>query len=888
MSKQNLFAGVSALALGAALFSLSSTADAASCAGTISTSVSGTYTLTSGNCSISGSGIITSTVGAPGVTISGSAGTLSNSGAIVGGTGLGGYGVNETGQLGALINSGSISGNFAVYENGTIGLVNNSGVITGIIGYGFENAGTITQFTNSGTITATGANETALYNYNGHISTLTNSGKISALGAGITQSGTITVLDNVHGGTIYGGSTGIKNGGTIGALTNSGSIGGGNAGIYNYNSSGGVALIGSLINNSGATISSLVNATSGTIGSAGAAAGLTNSGVIGLVNNTFGTILGTIGIDNGGTIGTLSNANGTILGATGIKNGGTIGAITNTGGIISNILNTRRIGTGATGIANADGTIGGIINSGLITGSAYAINTSGVLGPITNDGTIAGTILNDSFNTMTINGSGSGFGTLTGYGGAAGSIISEGADLHIDTGHLVLNDNIDMSDHTLLVSDATISVVGQRAITATYHQTGGGLIFNATSDTDYSYMSISGSAAISGTNVTIAGANLTRGESFTIVRPTGMGTYTDNTVSVAESSGLTAILTSTGTNGTAGNDLLVTLATNNTAYTNLVQSYAEPTFQAMNAVDLAGIGAVEQHQETEMPYNPDGTGAAAGSDTRESAIWGQMLDGAIMRDSQSDSPGYNMNDYGIMVGADHRFNPNVMGGVALSWIRAWSTGTGAGTGSSSELNSYQITFYGTYRLDRFFIDGQAGAGYNHYQQTAVAPLVPMNASYGGEQGFGKATVGYDFPVNGVTLTPFGGLRWVHANNDSYTATGGGGTRLFVDSVSLDAVSHDIGGKVSWSMPIGSGSLKTDLKAAWVHDYVQGAITTTGSINGDTPFSTTSSRTDPDGAQIDLAATYNTAGNVSIRAEYSGELRDGFQSHTGFLKLLWGF
>lgn len=125
--------------------------------------------------------------------------------------------------------------------------------------------------------------------------------------------------------------------------------------------------------------------------------------------------------------------------APGLYNTRTIGALVNRGTISGGTVGTMPF---VAGILNG-GTIGALDNSGTITGAGNAINNAGSIGPITNSGVIAGNITNGSPQDLNINGgTGTTFGTLTGFGGTIGSIVSPSAGVVFASGNLVLNDNI--------------------------------------------------------------------------------------------------------------------------------------------------------------------------------------------------------------------------------------------------------------------------------------------------------------------------------------------------------------------------------------------------------------------------------------------------------------
>ncbi|MEA4839241.1 MAG: autotransporter outer membrane beta-barrel domain-containing protein, partial [Rhodospirillaceae bacterium] len=308
-----------------------------------------------------------------------------------------------------------------------------------------------------------------------------------------------------------------------------------------------------------------------------------------------------------------------------------------------------------------------------------------------------------------------------------------------------------------------------------------------------------------------------------------------------------------------------------------------------SAAATAVLGAVEQHQQIAMAYSPD-SGVATGSASHDRALWGQVLGGGARRGSTADADGYTLGSFGLATGLDHRFTSSTMGGAALSWVRTWSQGRDDSTGSSSILDSYQLTFYGTYRIDRAFVDGQLGVGWNEFDQKRAIPFLGTTAAaqYSGQQYLAKATVGYDVPVAGnVTVTPLASLRWLRSVTDSYDETRAGAANLSVDRRGINSLSQDLGGKVSWSLPTDFGILKPEMRLAWVHDYTRGPIATSGLIGGES-FAVSVPRSSANGARIGLAASLSGNDSVSFRFDYEAELRTRYQSHTGLVKAVWGF
>jgi autotransporter family porin len=492
----------------------------------------------------------------------GTIGTLTNTNAIIGNS----KGIGNTGTIDTLANSGTISGYYGIenYSDGVIETLTNSGLISALTA--ITNQGRIGTLTNSGLISAT----TAINNW-GRIETLINTGTISSSGTGVynNNGGTIGTLTNTgiingyYGIENYSGSvietltnTGAINGyygiyndsdGVIETLTNSGLIHGDSRAIYNYGTIG-------VLTNSGrieaddeyavyntATIGTLTNEAGGAI----------TSGYIGIENNSSGTIStltnsglisASYAIDNSGRIGTLTNT-GTISGSnTGVYNGssGTIDILTNSGTI-----------TGGTSGIRTNGTITSLNNSGLISGGTYAIYigaSSAYLGTLINTGTIAGDIVNLSTNDLNIvGGSGTGgsatWGILTGYGdttgsGTVGTISSANSAVNL-SGNNLLNDHITGTTNVTNTGNLKITNVSEpltitgsftNASSATYTT-------SVASMSSYSQLVVTGDVTLGGTiavNV-IGAASLTDGGILHNVITSG-GTLYGNFSSISDNS----------------------------------------------------------------------------------------------------------------------------------------------------------------------------------------------------------------------------------------------------------------------------------------------------------------------------------------------------------------
>jgi uncharacterized protein with beta-barrel porin domain len=306
--------------------------------------------------------------------------------------------------------------------------------------------------------------------------------------------------------------------------------------------------------------------------------------------------------------------------------------------------------------------------------------------------------------------------------------------------------------------------------------------------------------------------------------------------------------------------------------------------------------AISQHQQTVagLMDSYGNTGAAAGDGTLNGALWGEVLGGGALRANATDAAGYRASSAGLVLGGDWYIDPEVMAGLAFSWLNSAAVGQGVNAGSLTRVGSYQLTAYSVWRPafaeQRLSVEGQVGVGYNHYDQRRTIDFLGAraNANYGGEQYLGKVTVGYAMPDrNGFTLTPQWSLQAARLTNHGYSEHDAGVADLNVAALTTNSLTQELGFKLDTVVDTGIGRLLPDLKLAWVHDYLNGPVTTTSALGG-VSFASTTGRVSADGVAIGLGATLAKGDGISLRLEYSGELRSDYQSHSGVLRANWAF
>jgi len=843
-------------------------------------------------------------------------GTLTNHGVITGGD----TGIFNAGTIGTLTNNGNIAGgggfgyqNFfaAIFNSGTIGILNNTigGTIDGI------NPNLLDPNTNTNNLSNTGIINSA----GGTIGTLNNSGLISnnpfwntntsGGDIGINNAGTIGTLNNL--GTITAtavnqGATAILNSGTIGTLTNSGTISGTSAGIFN-------TIAGS--------IGTLSN--SGTI--SGTNFGLDNSGSIGFLNNTIGgTISGAnTGIFNNGSIGTLSNS-GTISAPDAINNGagGRIGTLTNSGVIAGNITNgsgnnlTITGGTGATfGTLTGflSGSIGTITNtnSNLTFGSGnLLLNDTVNVGNNTFNNNAATLQVN---NPIAITGNYNQGEAATLQIGVAGSGVSANGSLANDSGY----GRLVVSGSATIASGSSVNLkplttygfaAGQRFVVV--DASTAGTNYNEGS-LNYSVTSYAGSA--SGTDVTTAGRSdlvvtLTATPSPTPTpspspSPSPTPTPTPSPATIPNAiSALGGLLNYTGVSPGLLNlfdaaDALA--ATGGTAAVNRAGVQLAPVQQAASTgaaaaptLDVLNVVAAHADSLRLAQMEDRQSGISTGDAPPAWGVWGQAFGGHASQNERDDVPGYSANYGGLLVGVDKSISDNWRAGGVFSYSNTAINDEGDAAGDNTTVNSYGLIGYASYTSQSWYTNLSAGVVQQSYSTNRQVDFTGFsgtaNGHFSGQQYVTRAEVGYPLTVGGATVTPLASLTYSNLHQNGYTEGGGNGAALTVNSTHSASVKSSLGAKLEQAFPTAYGNFVPELRLQWLHEYDHTQQVTGASFaadpTGETGFTTVGPSPTSDMADVSVGVTLLRANNMTLTVRYELQAGGGFVSQTGSLRL----
>jgi outer membrane autotransporter protein len=210
--------------------------------------------------------------------------------------------------------------------------------------------------------------------------------------------------------------------------------------------------------------------------------------------------------------------------------------------------------------------------------------------------------------------------------------------------------------------------------------------------------------------------------------------------------------------------------------------------------------------------------------------------------------GYSFNNAGFIAGADYRFTPQLIAGLAFGYTQSntnFDTSALSASGQSLNGNLLQGNLYATYSVtDASYLNaiGFIGGGNNNSQRHIVLPNASnlildglATGSFGSRvAGFTLAS-GYDLPYGAFVLTPIARFLYQHTGVDAMTENGALGADLAFGSSSVNTVLTFLGADAQYTMPTSFGVLFPVARFRWAHQYSPGNTAVSVAFSNDPTF-----------------------------------------------------
>ncbi len=237
-------------------------------------------------------------------------------------------------------------------------------------------------------------------------------------------------------------------------------------------------------------------------------------------------------------------------------------------------------------------------------------------------------------------------------------------------------------------------------------------------------------------------------------------------------------------------------------------------------------------------------GGAAAADEAFSKLSG-FINGIVSsgdKDATDREDGFDFDTVGITLGVDYRFTDKFVFGGALDFTdtdndfdRSGSATNPIVGGGGVESDGFTLSGYGTYYLNKYYIDGIVSFGEHDHDLTrrilyTPGPGVPGSCTTCGvvdrtatgdtESDLFSLTIGggYETSRDALTYGAYARLSYLEVDIDGYTEQGALGLDLIVDDQEVESLVSIIGGRISKAFSRRFGVLIPQGWIEWHHEF----------------------------------------------------------------------
>ena len=319
------------------------------------------------------------------------------------------------------------------------------------------------------------------------------------------------------------------------------------------------------------------------------------------------------------------------------------------------------------------------------------------------------------------------------------------------------------------------------------------------------------------------------------------------------------------------------------------------TSSAATVATSTAQAVVGAHIDAVRAPGTSGTsGVATGDDYASSwIVWGQPFGGYARQGSTDDVSGYTAKFGGLILGADRALGDDWRLGAAVNYSNTSVHGKDNLSGNTSTADNYGVIGYAGYTGDPWYLNLSAGVNRQNYSSVRRADFTGFSGAAKGKFNGQSITLqtefGYPFtlPAN-IVLTPLASLTYGYQHVDGYKETGGNGMALDVESIHSQSVVSDIGARLEKTFATGLGNLTPFAQVSWIHQYDDRQVSSRASYAadtiGETSFITKGASPVADMAGLAIGSTLYDANELSFDARYDLQAGERYQAHTFSLRL----
>ncbi|MHC4871589.1 MAG: autotransporter outer membrane beta-barrel domain-containing protein, partial [Planctomycetota bacterium] len=243
--------------------------------------------------------------------------------------------------------------------------------------------------------------------------------------------------------------------------------------------------------------------------------------------------------------------------------------------------------------------------------------------------------------------------------------------------------------------------------------------------------------------------------------------------------------------------------------------------------DAGRLGHVVRRR---VPYGPSGpTGIDVNEQELITGIWAKPFYTWADQDGIDGHMGFSYDSSGIMAGYDRRYG-NILLGISGGYAGSDIDYTG-GVSARTDIDTYHLGAYGSYSLGRLYLDSGLSIAVNEGMTERMIRIGTVDRTARGdtegETYTAFLTAGYNYALKDWIITPKATLQGSRFHQqgfkETWSAGGDGknvaGMNLKVDSSTSSSFQSILGLSVGRSVDFKGIKLRPEVRAAWMHEYV---------------------------------------------------------------------
>lgn len=234
------------------------------------------------------------------------------------------------------------------------------------------------------------------------------------------------------------------------------------------------------------------------------------------------------------------------------------------------------------------------------------------------------------------------------------------------------------------------------------------------------------------------------------------------------------------------------------------------------------------------------------------------------RARESGVPGYEYNTYGVSLGADYRFRPDLTLGLAVGFSE--TDVDYCRVKDESEIDGLHVALYARYNPGTWYLTGIVGLGDLRFQTDRYVDLTDehLTADFSGNTFSTYIEAGAKWRrIDRWQINPLASIQLSRLSIDAYKETGGSAALAF-GSQDYDSIKGSLGARITTDVAdwLGGSGL-FELRGRWVHEFadIQSSVDAAFASNPDVVFQVRDAKLPRDsavlGAGLDLELNKQT-------------------------------